>query len=402
MRAARRCLFALALFAGCTQDLQVLDRDPEEAMIPVECMCDEGDLCAVNRCVNPAGITSLAVGYRHVCRVSDGALACWGENRAGQLGLADTEMRRAPERVQEGSSWLMVAAAEEHTCAIAEPGRLYCWGNNASGQLGIKNNASQRIPTRVSGYDDWEKVFCGGESSCGLRANGKLYCWGATGELIVGMGDIDTPVMVNQPIEVMPEARFKDVSLGGRHTCAIRSDGVLLCWGQNTDGQLGIARPTPMMKQPTQVARSGWQQVSAGQHHTCGVRQGELYCWGRGDSLELGTGNRRTYNAPVRVGDEGDWASVAVGISHTCGIRRNRFLYCWGRNGDGQLGTSPSEPVGTLMQVRSDWRFRTVAVGSQHSCALDTGQTLYCWGANDQGQLGTDDPMPRYMPALVE
>ena len=402
MRALGRCSLAAALLVACTQDLRVLDREPDEASNAPNCMCIEGDLCSANGCVETAGITSLAVGYRHVCRVNDAELACWGENRAGQLGLSDTEQREAPERVGDGNSWLSVSAAEEHTCAIAAPGRLYCWGNNASGQLGIRNNASQRVPTRVPGFDDWARVFTGGESSCGLRENGLLYCWGATGQLIVGPGDVDTPEIVNQPIEVMSEARFRDVSLGAMHTCVIRTDGALLCWGQNNDGQLGIGNATPMMKQPTAVARTGWQQISAGQHHTCGVRQGELFCWGRGDSLELGTGNRRSSSTPVRVGDDSDWRSVSVGMSHTCAIKRSQFLYCWGRNGDGQLGMTPSEPVGMLTQVKADTRFGTVGAGSQHTCALNTGQTLYCWGANDQGQLGTDDSMPRFSPALVQ
>jgi alpha-tubulin suppressor-like RCC1 family protein len=401
MRAACWQSIAAVLVAACTQDLRVLDRE-SDGSASASCMCGEGDLCWVDHCLNPAGITSLAVGYRHVCRVSDGQLACWGENRSGQLGLSDTEMRRAPEPVGDSSSWLSVSAAEEHTCAIAAPGRLYCWGNNASGQLGTRNDAAQRLPTRVAGYDDWERVFTGGESSCGLRDDGLLYCWGATGQLIVGTGDVDTPEIVNQPIEVMPEARFKDVSLGARHTCVIRTDGALLCWGQNGDGQLGIGNATPMTKQPTAVARTGWQQIAAGHHHSCGVRQGELFCWGRGDSLELGTGNRRASSTPVRVGEDSDWASVAVGMSHSCAIKRSHFLYCWGRNGDAQLGVTPSEPVGMLTPVKPETRFGTIAIGSQHSCALDTGQTLYCWGANDQGQLGTDDSMPRFSPALVD
>ncbi|HKP62446.1 MAG TPA: hypothetical protein VJV78_37185 [Polyangiales bacterium] len=390
---------------SCTERLEVLDSKPVAVTGPDagSCMCEAPDLCAVGRCVNSSGITRIGVGYRHMCRIADGTLACWGENRASQLGLRDNMGRDTPVQVGDGHSWLELSSAEEHTCAISSPGRLYCWGNNISGQLGTGDTATHNTPTRVGTYEDFERVFCGGDSSCALRAGGALYCWGASGRLIGGTGDVLTPEIIDQPIEVLPGTHFKQVSLGAAHVCAVRDDGGLLCWGQNNEGQLGLGMTSEMARQPTMLPRGNWTQVAAGHHHTCAIRgDGQLFCWGRGDRLELGVGMKRAYS-PTRVGDDSDWQSVAVGGAHTCAIKRNRQLYCWGRNGEGQLAATPSDQdVGTPMAVDPGSRYRTIALGWQYSCALDTGQSLYCWGANEEGQLGLGDRMPRYSPTLVE
>jgi alpha-tubulin suppressor-like RCC1 family protein len=397
---------ALFVLAGCTERLPVLERPPEPPPSEKPCTCGNNELCAVDRCVNKSELTRLSVGVRHACRIDDGILACWGENRQGQLGLGDSNERMSPTRVGDGSSWLEVAAAEEHTCAIAAPGRLYCWGNNRSGQLGTGEAAGQQnAPTRVASvYDDFEHVFAGGDSTCAFRGGGTLYCWGATGELLAGTGDIGTPEVVDEPVIVLAGSKFTEVSLGSDHACAVRDDGALLCWGQNVDGQLGIGMASDMTKQPTEVGNdTDWEHVAAGQHHTCGIRGGDLYCWGRGDSGELGIPNRRRNSAlsPARVTDMGGWEDIAVSAMHSCAIAANTRVWCWGRNSEGQLGMTPSNPVLQPTQVAM-MRFSRIGCGATFTCGVNTGQTLLCWGANDEGQLGTGDHVPQSTPTAVD
>lgn len=395
---------ALLVLAGCTERLPVLERAPEPPAIESPCDCGGNELCAVDHCVNKYTRVRLSVGVRHACRIEDGELTCWGENRQGQLGLGDQNERTAPTRVGDRSSWLDVAAAEEHTCAIAAPGRTYCWGNNLSGQLGTGESGSQNVPTRVaSSFDDFERVFAGGDSTCAFRRGGSLYCWGATGQLLSGTGDVVTPQVVDEPIIVLSGSKFTEVSLGGGHACAVRTDGVLLCWGQNTDGQLGIGMASDTTRQPTEVQGDGWEHVAAGQYHTCGIRASEPFCWGRGDSGELGISNRRRSLtvSPARVSVAGEWEGVAVGTNHSCAINGQRRLWCWGRNSEGQLGMTPSPPVQQPTQL-NNVRYDAVGLGSTFTCAVDSGQTVFCWGANDEGQLGLGDHAPQSIPTMVD
>ena len=63
------------------------------------------------------------------------------------------------------------------------------------------------------------------------------------------------------------------MSAGGDHTCGVRTNGTLACWGHNVDGQA-----TPPAGTFTGAA------VAAGGDHTCGVEDdGTLACWGGND-----------------------------------------------------------------------------------------------------------------------
>ena len=64
---------------------------------------------------------------------------------------------------------------------------------------------------------------------------------------------------------------FTQVSAGGYHTCGLKGDGTVACWGENDYGQ-----STP--------PAGTFTQVSAGYGHTCGVKSdGTVACWGTND-----------------------------------------------------------------------------------------------------------------------
>src|SRR5262245_58064714 len=87
--------------------------------------------------------------------------------------------------------------------------------------------------------------------------------------------------------------------------------------------------------------RSGrmWRSVAGGGSHTCGVRKNSsLWCWGENDAGQLGLGHRGRRLVPTRVSIGTDWLQVSTGYAHTCGIRTDGSLWCWGWNNYGQLG----------------------------------------------------------------
>jgi alpha-tubulin suppressor-like RCC1 family protein len=93
-----------------------------------------------------------------------------------------------------------------------------------------------------------------------------------------------------------PDGSFARISAGGLHTCGLRADNSITCWGDSDFGQLD-------------APEDSFTQMSAGYHHTCGVRvDGSLACWGRNDDGQA---------APP----DGSFAQVSAGRQHTCGLR---------------------------------------------------------------------------------
>lgn len=407
--------------AGCSARVEVLSADgagrtgpaADGGAVALGCgVCEALELCAIDHCVDATGTTALGAGLRHSCAVAFGALLCWGDDGSAQLGVAGSEDRLSPVRVDMLDDWLAVAAGSKHTCAIRSPGALYCWGENSAGQLGVGDADPRPRPTRVPGHEDFSQVVSGGDGGCALRADGTLYCWGDPLRGVRDLSGRPEPTFALEPEIVMGEHRFIDVSVGAEHRCAVRNTGELYCWGRNTDGQLGAGTREQARREPSRVGADGdWRSVSAGEHHTCGVRgEGELYCWGRNDYFELGIGpgsldDATQYALPVRVGADSDWSTVATGGFHTCAIKRSGALFCFGRGAEGQLGLGASgrgEPIAIPRLVAPTQRFRRVTLGSFHTCALDEQRNLSCWGGNTDGQLGVGDTASRDDPTPVQ
>jgi alpha-tubulin suppressor-like RCC1 family protein len=186
-------------------------------------------------------------------------------------------------------------------------------------------------------------VSAGGAHSCAVRLDGSVACW--------GRNDFD---QANAPA-----GSFRQVSAGREHSCAVAFDGSVLCWGRNDAGQ-GNALP------------GEFRQVAAGGSHTCGVFVDpvvgpRVQCWGD---------NSQGQSTPPF----GNVLSVCAGESHSCAVRSDRTVVCWGANDRGQA----TPPSGTFLEV---------ACGGAHTCGLRTDGTLSCWGANDDGQA-TPPPGP--------
>ena len=254
----------------------------------------------------------------------------------------------------------------------------------------------------------WRQVDAGRHHTCAIRTDGRLYCWGwgNYGQLGYG-GNADQP----EPVQVAGNRTdWATVAAGSYHTCARRTNGRLYCWGYDGDGQLGNgSATTDSQPTPVQVAgnRTDWATVTAGEGHTCARRTDRrLYCWGDDWAGQIGDGGTNTDQpAPVQVaGNLTDWASVTAGYGHTCARRTTGRLYCWGYDGSGQIGdgsgTTEQPAPAEVAGNRTDWA--SVAAGENHTCARRTTGRLYCWGYDGYGQLGNGSGTTDDQPTPVQ
>ena len=210
---------------------------------------------------------------------------------------------------------------------------------------------------------------------------------------------------------------------GNVHTCAIRTNGTLACWGDNSSGRRArlqapsaqSRRQRPRVRVRTNGTLACWGDNSYGQatapagtftavggggYHTCAIRtNGTLACWG--------------YNVNGQATPPaGTFAAISEGgFNHTCAIRTNGTLACWGWGG---RRAAPSRPPGpssrsaraapTAAAIRTNGTSPAgattprakprhlpapsprSAAAAGHSCATRTNGTIACWGDNDHGQ----------------
>ena len=155
------------------------------------------------------GITSavaVAAGNTHTCAlITGGTVRCWGQGGNGQLGDGQsgdpgTQLRLTPVTVSGINDATAIAAGGFHTCAIVTNGAVKCWGDDGAGQLGDGTPGDRSLlPTPVSGLTGAVALGAGEFSTCALLASHAVKCWGHNGFGQLGDGtmtDRSTPVSV--------------------------------------------------------------------------------------------------------------------------------------------------------------------------------------------------------------
>jgi alpha-tubulin suppressor-like RCC1 family protein len=199
------------------------------------------------------------------------------------------------------------------------------------------------------------------------------------------------------------------IAAGWNHTCAIDSDGGVLCWGSNDNGQLGDGSRTDR-NHAVAVKNLGEPAIAlaAGFAHSCALtKSGSVKCWGRNRYGELGNGNTDRSSTPVDVsGLSGGVIAIAAGDEHTCAITAQGGVKCWGFNNLGQLGDGTTDNRSEPVDVAGLSGVIAVAAGTGHTCAATSAGAVLCWGGNALGQLGDGSaaasrPAPGAVPGLA-
>lgn len=252
------------------------------------------------------------------------------------------------------------------------------------------------------------QVVTGGYHTCALRVDGTVVCWGENQYGTLGDG---TTTPRPAPTLVTGLRGVVELAAGVNHTCARLASGAVSCWGIDQLGQLGIGAAVRNMCgafpcSSTAVPVPGVTdavQLAAGVHHTCArSAAGGVTCWGYNQSGQSDGGG--TTPMPVRVptmipGITGA-LEVSGGHQHTC-VRRPGSVVCWGENGAGVLGDGTMLPRSGPVAVSGLDDAAAVSAANQFSCALRRGGAVSCWGINRWGAVGDGTTTDRNSPVAV-
>lgn len=333
-------------------------------------------------------LDNIASGGNFSCGLEKQTLWCWGNMKADySWPQAQDTTNTYPSQVGTASDWLSIVTGGRHACGLKTDHTLWCFGDNYYGQLGeglSGSGVTQSAPIKVGTEANWSSIGLGNTHTCAIKLDGTLWCFGKNNAGQLGDG---TNFDQTAPEKIGTSANWLSVECGYNHTCAIKTDHTLWCWGNNRSGQLGdnsnISRSTP-----TQVGTdTNWEVVEAGDYFTCALKTDHtLWCWGKNDLGQMGKGNFSYVESdtlPNKVGGDSNWKSLSVGINHVCAIKLDNTLWCWGLNEQGQLNFPASadtqnKNLPTQVGAANDWKM--VEAGDSHTCALKIDGTLYCWG----------------------
>ncbi len=335
-----------------------------------------------------------------------------------------------------GLSFERIVAVGYGGLAVLSDGSLYTW--QASTTSSFLNCPPVPPGVQVVALDGVD--YGGFSTAAAVLSDGRLLIWGDP----TAYGQQNVPPLA-------PGVHFVDVALGVQHVAALCSDGSIVCWGRNLDGECNVPSLPPGVTY-TKVAAGGFATVALRSDHqvvswgaslgpipdmgftaanpcvelvcgwlACAARRadGKTFLWSSIATMPLGIAPRAdltaehvlvgagTYhglgvlsdgtvqqfgtaaNAPLPAGLDGNRiVTVGGGTQHSLALLDDGLIVPWGSNASGQCNV-PQLPAGL--------RYVKASAGDWHNVALRSDGTAVTWGYNGWQQL----PVPLLPPGVT-
>jgi alpha-tubulin suppressor-like RCC1 family protein len=248
------------------------------------------------------------------------------------------------------------------------------------------------------------KVAAGSNHSVGLKADGTVATWGDDSNGQLGVARVLQRVT---PIATTGIGKVRSIAAGGFHTVALKTDGSVWAWGWNDSGQLGTGSTQTRTIPTAVVGLSGVTAIAAGWGHTVALKaDGSVRAWGANDSGQLGDGGFTDRTTPVAVPGLRGVVAIAAGYYHTVAIKADGSVWAWGWNDSGQLGDGSTQERTVPTAVPGISKVSAVVAGEGNTYALKADGSVWAWGINAAGNLGDGSytsyrTTPAAVPGLI-
>ncbi len=291
----------------------------------------------------PRAPLALSAGTHQTCAISrERQVRCWG-NQAIAVTREDGS-RLADVR--------QVAVGRSFACAANGEG-TFCWGRNDQGSLARPPEVTASAAALLANPSP--PIFLGAGltvvSHDGPGGGDRLCAWGHNGTHLVTASDA---INIYASPVCNPLGDVQQLTVGADHACVRHAAGTFSCWGERYYGQLGLGgTPSDTVDVPpfgsATALSAAVTELSAGASHTCALRaDGAVACFGLNSLGQVGpapgTSEEEVRAPAVVTGLPGPVVALGGGSSaqHTCVILADGLVACWGQNHAGQLGDAPA------------------------------------------------------------
>jgi alpha-tubulin suppressor-like RCC1 family protein len=333
-------------------------------------------------------------------------LETWGRNDLNQLGDGTSNNRSLPVKIKLPPGVTVTSASTGciHTLALTSTGQILAWGINRGDELGDNGIAfpgsSTPVTVQTPPGSKITAIAAGCSFSLALTSTGDVLAWGQ---------DNSFEFPVPTPVKLPDGVTIKGISAGWSHALAVTTTGQVYAWGSDSNGELGdgggAAQATPQLV--NLPPGTNVTAVSAGENYSLALTsQGQVLAWGLNAQGELGNGTTTGSGTPVMVQLSAGTKVKALSASctHTLALTSGGKVLAWGDNTSGQLGdgTVQSSDVPVTATLPAGTKVSAVSAECSQSVALTSAGTVLTWGNGEFGALGNgftlNEPFPVTVP----
>jgi alpha-tubulin suppressor-like RCC1 family protein len=363
------------------------------------------------------GVARIAAGgFAGYALLADGRVWGWGDDLEGQIGRGARaqEFSSTPVAIPGVAGVRAIAGGGNTAYALRRGGDVWAWGDDSQDELGDSGISPREIPMRVGAPGGIVAIAGGAYSAYALRSDGSVWAWGD--DSVGQLGTAGAEVTRGKPRPVQELAGVVAIAAGAGDAYALRRDGTVWAWGDDSLGQLGTGgciasqatahdgAPCPATGVPVQIrGLSGVVAIAAGANTGYALgRDGTVWAWGDNSFGALGGRAGDPFvDRPVPVSGLRNVVRIAAGADSAYAVLRDGAVWAWGRGVDGELGNGSFSDQAVPSRVLDLTGVVSVAGGGAMAYALDRSGELWAWGSGFYGQLGNGSRISLDRPTLV-
>jgi alpha-tubulin suppressor-like RCC1 family protein len=300
----------------------------------------------------------VAAGLDHsLALTNNGQVWAWGYNRYGQIGVAfaSVSATSSPMAVSSATGVVAIAAGQYHSLALTSAGGVIAWGLGTSGQLGDNSTSSSptavTVDTSLGAALSAVRITAGGNFSAAIDSGSNVWVWGDNGSYECGTSSGSN---YTRAIEVSGVSGVVQITANSATMVALKSNGTVWTWGDNTYGELGNNSSSPTKSAtPVEVLNSsgsaltGVVQIAAGNNCAFALRSdGTLWVWGQNSYGQFGNNSSSGTNHAIQVTGASGVGYAAIS-EHSLLLLSNGAIVTSGANPYGELGIGTASSSGT-------------------------------------------------------